>query len=160
MYAYDRKICGWTGNRTRDHCLNSYWATQDDIPGPTTILSPHLSRTSPHFLLWSNDQGQKSVSIKDKGQMYAYERKRGTFVAGPGIEPGTPVLLDTKPPNPNNNSLSRTSSHFLLRSNNQGQKLPVKYLFLSKIKARCKLMKGGEGICGWTGNQTRGLLYY
>jgi hypothetical protein len=32
----------------------------------------------------------------------------------------------------------------MLRSNDQGQKQPIKYLFLSKIKARCKPVKGRE----------------
>jgi hypothetical protein len=41
-----------------------------------------------------------SVSIWDKGQIYACERKRGKFVAGPGIEPGTPALLVAEQPRP------------------------------------------------------------
>jgi hypothetical protein len=32
----------------------------------------------------------------------------------------------------------------VLRSNDQGQKQPIKYLFLSKIKARCKPVKVRE----------------
>jgi hypothetical protein len=37
-----------------------------------------------------------------------------------------------------------TRRYPVLRSNDQGQKQPIKYLFVSKIKARCKPVKGRE----------------
>jgi hypothetical protein len=47
------------------------------------------------------------------------------------------------------NNVCSIYSGNVLWSNGQGQKQPIKYLFLSKMKARCKPVKGrGQFVAG------------